>query len=153
MRSSSKVIARKAGLLTSGEIDSVRLVGPIEPATNRGRSGVFARPFRGGRLRNARALDVQLVRHVLEQVVGLGDRRAAERIGLDDVGAGREILAVDLVDDVRTGEDQQVVVALEVLRVVPEPFAAEVRLRELVTLDHRPHRAVEDQDPRTEREI
>jgi hypothetical protein len=35
------VIARNAGLLTSGEIDSVRLVGPIEPATKRGRSGVF----------------------------------------------------------------------------------------------------------------
>ena len=35
-------MARNAGLLTSGEIDSVRLVGPIEPATKRGRSGVFA---------------------------------------------------------------------------------------------------------------
>ena len=31
-----------AGLLTSGEIESVRLVGPIAPATKRGRSGVFA---------------------------------------------------------------------------------------------------------------
>ena len=34
--------ARNAGLLTSGEIDSVRFVGPIEPATKRGLSGVFA---------------------------------------------------------------------------------------------------------------
>ena len=32
---------RKAGLLTSGEIDSVRFIGPIEPATKRGLSGVL----------------------------------------------------------------------------------------------------------------
>ena len=41
-RSSSNVIARNAGLLTSGEIDRIRLVGPIDPAANRGRSGVRA---------------------------------------------------------------------------------------------------------------
>ena len=41
-RSSSKVMLRNAGLLTSGEIDRIRLVGPIEPATKRGRSGVRA---------------------------------------------------------------------------------------------------------------
>ncbi len=32
---SSKVTARKPGFETSGEIDAVRLVGPIEPATKR----------------------------------------------------------------------------------------------------------------------
>ena len=31
--SSSKVVARKPGLFTSGEIEAVRLVGPIAPAT------------------------------------------------------------------------------------------------------------------------
>ncbi len=33
---------RNAGLLTSGEMDRMRLVGPIEPATKRGRPGVRA---------------------------------------------------------------------------------------------------------------
>ena len=32
----------EAGLLTSGEIDAVRLVGPMAPATKRGFSGVFS---------------------------------------------------------------------------------------------------------------
>ena len=41
-RSSSKVIDRAAGSSTSGEIDSRRFVGPIAPATKRGRSGVRA---------------------------------------------------------------------------------------------------------------
>ncbi len=36
---SSNVMLRKAGSFTSGEIDRMRLVGPIEPATNRGRCG------------------------------------------------------------------------------------------------------------------
>jgi hypothetical protein len=39
-RISSKVTSRWAGSVTLGEIDSVRLVGPIAPATKRGRSGV-----------------------------------------------------------------------------------------------------------------
>ena len=40
--SSSKVTLRAPGSLTSGEIEAVRLVGPIEPATYRGLSGVLA---------------------------------------------------------------------------------------------------------------
>ena len=34
-----------------------------------------------------------------------------------------------------------------------EPLAAEVRLGQLMTLDHRPHRAVEDEDPRREQRV
>ena len=39
---SSNEIERKPGLFTSGDIDANFVVGPIEPATNRGLSGVFA---------------------------------------------------------------------------------------------------------------
>jgi hypothetical protein len=53
---------------------------------------------------------------------------------------------VDLADDVGPRQDQQVVVALQILRMILEPLAAEVRFRQLVALDHRPHRAVEDED-------
>ena len=35
-------MALKPGLFTSGEIDAVRLVGPIDPATNLGLLGSFA---------------------------------------------------------------------------------------------------------------
>ena len=153
MRSSSNVMARNAGLFTSGEIDSVAVGRPIAPATKRGRSGVFFVHSSHAALREARALEVQLVGDRLEQVVGLRDGRAAERVGLDDVGAGGEVLAVDLADDVGPRQDQQVVVAAQILRVVLEPLAAEIGLGGLVALDHRPHRAVEDEDALRERPL
>ena len=54
---------------------------------------------------------------------------------------------VDLADHVGPRQDQDVVVALQILRMILEALAAEVGLGQLVALDHRPHRAVEDEDP------
>ena len=67
----------------------------MEPATKRGLSGVRARPLVGRRAREPRAFDVQLVDERLEPVVGLRDARAVERVGLDDVAAGLEVLVMD----------------------------------------------------------
>ena len=53
---------------------------------------------------------------------------------------------MDLADDLRLRQHQQVVVALQVVRVVGEALAAIVGLVEPVALDHRAHGAVEDQD-------
>ena len=150
-RISSNVVGRNAGLLTSGEIDSVRFVGPIEPATNRGRSGVLCRPRVSGRARQARALEVDVVNHVLEVVVPLRDRGAAKRVGLDDVGACRQVLVMDCADHVRSRQDQDVAVSLEIARVIGEARPTEVRLAQLVSLNHRPHRAIEDQDAAIEK--
>ena len=44
---------------------------------------------------SARAGDVHLARHGAQAVVVLRDRGGAEGVGLDDVGAGREVLLVD----------------------------------------------------------
>ena len=125
----------------------MRLVGPIAPATKRGRVRRLRRPLVGGFAGEARRLDVQLVGERLEPVVGLRDRGAAERVGLDDVGAGLEIGVVDGGDDVGAREDQQVDVALE-QRAGGRGSASprNRRLVQLVPLDHRAHRAVEQQD-------
>ena len=45
------------------------------------------------------------------------------------------------------GQRQQVVVALQVAWVVPEPVAAVPRLVEPVRLEHGAHRAIEHEDP------
>ena len=53
---------------------------------------------------------------------------------------------MDLADDLGPGQRQQLVVTLDVMVQVLEALAAVGRLVELVALDHRAHRAVEDQD-------
>ena len=90
--------------------------------------------------------DVDVTYAVLEAVVGLCDGGARESVGLDDVRAGFEELAVDRLDDVRAGDAEQVVVALEIAFVVVERGIAEILLLQLVLLDHGAHRAVKKDD-------
>ena len=54
---------------------------------------------------------------------------------------------MDVLDDVRTGEVQEVGVAGDVSWVVAEPVAAVVLVREAATLDRGAVRAVQDEDP------
>ena len=81
------------------------------------------------------------------------DGLRVEGVGLDDVRAGFEVLAVDFLDDGGLGDVEQVVEALEVLVPVGEARAAIIRLLQLVTLDHRAHRAVNDDDAFTEQAL
>ena len=92
--------ARAPGSLTSGDSDAVFVVGPIEPATQRGLPS--SRSARSAARRAAlRAGEVDVADVVLEAVVGERERRAGERVGLDDVGAGLEERAVDVLDRLR----------------------------------------------------
>ena len=54
---------------------------------------------------------------------------------------------MDRPDRLGLGQAQEIAVAAHVARVVAEPLAAELGLGEPVGLEHRAHRAVEDQDP------
>ena len=69
----------------------------------------LARQFRGG--------EVELVRAVFQLVVGEGDSRAPEGVGLNDVRAGFQILAMDILDDVgpRDVEDFRTVLPPQVV--------------------------------------
>ena len=84
-------------------------------------------PLVGRRAGQARGLHVEVADRRLGGVVGLRDGRRAERVGLDDVGAGLEEGVVDAAHDVRARQRQDVVVALQGDRVVREALAAEVR--------------------------
>ena len=98
-----------------------------------------------------RRSDVELVGEVGHAVVGQRDPVGVERVGLDEVAACIEVGPVDVGDDLRLGDRQQVVVALEVLTPVGEPGPAIVGLGELVALDEGAHRAVQDEDPGAQR--
>ena len=92
----SNVIGAKRRVVDVGR-DRQRAVGRADRAGDEARPiGRPRRPLVGGRPGQARAVEVQLVGQRLEAVVGLRDGRAAERVGLDDVGAGLEIGVVDV---------------------------------------------------------
>ena len=127
--------------------------GPTEPATKRGLSGVRCRPRVGGRAREARALEAHLRRSAFERVVGLPDRRRGEGVRRRDVGARREVGVVDLGDDLRRGQVEEVRVALHVVRVRGEALAAVLLLGELAPVDEHAPRPVEHEDPLGEKAL
>src|ERR1051325_11807420 len=60
---------------------------------------------------------------------------------------------MNLADHVGPRQDEEVVVALQVAGVLAESIAPELRLRQRVALDHRPHGAVEEEDPSGEQVV
>ena len=63
-------------------------------------------------------LQIDLVHELFHVIVGLGDRRRVEGIRLDDVRARFEILLVDFTDDLRLRQNEQIVVAFDVVREI-----------------------------------
>src|SRR4030065_747803 len=66
--------------------------------------------------------------------------------GLLTSGGSSRVGRVGSADDYRLGEQQQVVVALEIALPVGEALAAIVLLLQFVALDHGAHGTVQDQD-------
>ena len=137
---------RAPGSLASREMEAERVVGPMAPATKHWRPGFFGDEFIADAAGEAGALDVDVVDDGFEIVVGLGNDLAAEGVGLDDVGPGLEEAAVDVGDDLGLGDAEDVAVALEVLVVVLETFAAEIGLGQAEALQGGTHGAVDDDD-------
>ncbi len=79
-------------------------------------------------------------------VVVLGDRRRRKGIGLGNIGAGGEILVVQVGDDVRARDAQDIVIALELTAMVREARTPEIGLVEPAPLDHNAPGAIQDQN-------
>ena len=86
----------------------------------------------GGGARQTCGFDIDLVGQLLQPVVGLAEAGGVECVGFDEVGAGLVILPVDVADDVRSGEYQQVVVAAQFVRMLAQALAAEIVLAQAV---------------------
>ena len=98
---------------------------------------VFGRELLRNFLRNLRGGDVDLSDLVLQVVLGQHHAGGAESIGLDHVAADLEEVSVNVLDDVRTAEDQQFVAAF---------LAPEIVHTGVAELDVSPHRAVVNDD-------
>lgn len=83
---------------------------------------------------------------VLDEEFGLGEDGAGEGIGLADVGAGFVEAFVNVLDDVGTGEGEDVAVIEKVLFVVFKAVAAGIGLAQTVAANGGAHGAIEDHD-------
>jgi chromosomal replication initiation ATPase DnaA len=68
-----------------------------------------------------------------------------KRIRFDDVGPGCQVFAMNLADIVGPSETKQITEPRQVFMVAVESLAADRLFRKAERLDHRTHRAVEDQ--------
>ena len=127
---------RAARLRAECARDEARLVGRAV-----GVGGAAGEP--GGR-------QVHLDRQVFHAEVYHRDAVSVEGVGLDDVRARFQIRPVNVLNHIGPDQHQGLVVVLEVNGMVLEALRPVVLLLELVALDHRPHRPVEDQDALTE---
>ena len=103
------------------------VVGPMEPATNRGLE-VVENSSAACRARRA-AARFRSVGGVRQPVFGQHQPRAAEGIGFDGIGAGCQVRAMNPQDDIRPGAIEILVAALEgraaeIARLKGAPVAA-----------------------------
>ncbi len=135
-----------AGVVDVGRDRGRAVHGTEDPGHEAGAVGGAGRVLVGGLARDPGRRAVDLADRVLDPVVGHGQPGGGEGVGLDDVGAGAQVGAVDLADHVRARQAEEVVVAEQGGGVGAEMVAAEVVLGEGVPLDHGAHGAVKDED-------
>ncbi len=81
---------------------------------------------------------------IAETILGENERRAAECICLDDVGAGFEVFAVNPENDIGSRDVEIFVAAFEV-------GAPEIRGGQILLLQHGAHRAIQHEDALAEK--
>ncbi len=74
------------------------------------------------------------------------DRRGIKGIGLNDIRTHLQIFPVYLADQIGTGKRQQVVVTFEQPVKILEPLSPKIGLAQTITLYHRTHRTIQNQD-------
>ena len=121
-------------------------IGRAERARDEARLAVETFSLQRRATREARAVAVELIDHLLHAVIGLGDACGGKRIGLQDVRARHRISEQNILDCPRLRQGQQIVVALEMAFTVDETLAAEVTLVEREVLNLGSHRPVEDEN-------
>jgi hypothetical protein len=96
--------------------------------------------------RQAGARLVQFAHQMAEAIIFLAGEVGIEGVGLDEIGAGFQILAADVADDFRLGQGEKIVVALQFRRMIAEAGTPKIILAQLEALDHHAPGAVEQQE-------
>ena len=91
-------------------------------------------------------LNIQLISEIFHRVIALGNGRCGECIGLNDICTRLKIGAVHVLDDLRARQNENVIIAPDVLGPISEPRTAIARLVQLIALDERPRCPVQHQN-------
>src|SRR5713226_9706089 len=94
-----------------------------------------------------RARYIKFVNVMFEAVIQRRNCVRVERIGLDDVGAGFEVLVLNGLHDARLRDIQHIIVLTQVLRVVGKLGTPKSGLVKLLRLNHSAHGAIQNDDP------
>ena len=97
--------------------------------------------------RQASRLKVDLPHSPLQPIVGLRNRCRIKRVGLDNFCPSLQIRPMDSSNDIGPGQREKIIISLQITRVIRILFPAEILFRQLMTLDHRPHRPVHHDNP------
>jgi len=82
----------------------------------------------------------------LHLVIRKGDRLGVKCVRFDDIGARFQILTMDIFNDRRLRQIEQIIVPFQVLLPVTEPLTSKGGLVQPPLLDHRSHGSIEYQD-------
>jgi hypothetical protein len=85
---------------------------------------------------------VELVNDFLQAIVLLRDGCAVECIGLNKVGSRQKISFVNAVNDVGASDAEQIVVALQFVRMILESIATKLFISQFLLLDFSAHSAI-----------
>ena len=83
---------------------------------------------------------------VLHAEVTHRDALGVKGVRLDDVSTCLQVFAMDVANDERSSQRQHVVATLQFLRMVSETSSPEVFFAQLIALNHRTHRTIENED-------
>ena len=123
-----------------GDVAQGRQLGPGTDGAHHEALALTGAEALDGASGETRRLDIDLEGTVLEVELAQRDRRAAEGVGLDGIGTGQQVVAVDLRHQVRPRQVQD-------LRAVLLPPEIPID-RQIAALDLRAHATVEENDPR-----
>ena len=83
-------------------------------------------------------------------IVGHGNALGIECIRLNDISPCIQVLPMNVLNDMRSGQTQQIIVALHLPRLANKSCTPEILFRKIVFLNHSSESAIQNQDALTD---
>ena len=99
--------------------------------------------LRNGFTRNPHSFTVQFRNQLLTMIVSHRDTLATEGIGRNNISPCLQVPPVNILNDIRPCQRQNVIITLHLSGNIQKPVAPEILLRKMIALDHGTHGTVQ----------